>query len=100
MPVTFLTNSERNQFEQIPLISEIDLKQGFFLFDSDKQFIGQFHGSINQVAISIQLCLIRHFGFLSDEWKQQIPIIYLTLLFLNLIWGNNWVKSMNMAIVQ
>lgn len=73
MPVTFLTNSERNQFEQVPLISEIDLKQGFFLFDSDKQFIGQFHGSINQVAISIQLCLIRHFGFLSDEWKQQIP---------------------------
>lgn len=69
----FLSNSERNQFEQIPLISEIDLKQGFFLFDSDKEFISQFHGLTNQVAISIQLCLIRHLGFLSDEWKQQIP---------------------------
>ena len=72
MPHIFLTNSERNQFEQIPTVSEIDLQQGFFLLDSDKQFISQFHGSTNRVAISIQFCLIRYFGFLSDEWEQQI----------------------------
>ena len=72
MPHIFLTNSERNQFEQIPTVSEIDLQQGFFLLDSDKQFISQFHGSTNRVAISIQFCLIRYFGFLNDEWEQQI----------------------------
>lgn len=73
MPTAFLTNFERDQLEQIPLISEVDLQQGFFLLEPDKQFIGQFYGASNQVAVAIQLCSIRHFGFLGTEWKQQVP---------------------------
>lgn len=72
MPLTFLTFQERNRYEQIPILEESDIQQGFYLIQTDKEFITSFHGSTNRLAVSIQLCLIRYFGFLSEQWKNQI----------------------------
>lgn len=73
MPATFLTTAERDQYIQIPGLDEADLQQGFYLTQPDLLFIQSFHGSTNRLAIGIQLCLVRRFGFLDDGWKARIP---------------------------
>ena len=68
MPATFLTTAERDQYIQIPDLDERDLQQGFYLTQPDLIFIQSFHGATNRLAIGIQLCLMRYFGFLYDGW--------------------------------
>ena len=69
MPATFLTTLERSRFGQIPNLEESDLQKGFFLTQTDIEFINAFHGSMNRLAVSMQLCLVRYYGFLEENWR-------------------------------
>lgn len=89
MPATFLTTAERDQYIQIPDLDETDLQQGFYLTQLDLIFIEPFHGSTNRLAIGIQLCLIRYFGFLDDGWKAQIPDNIVSFVAHQLVSGND-----------
>lgn len=80
MPTTFLTTAERDQYIQIPGLDEADLQQGFYLTQPDLLFIQSFHGSTNRLAIGLQLCLVRCFGFLDDGWKARIPYNMVTFV--------------------
>lgn len=72
MPVTFLTAQERDNYKHIPKLEEDELLKGFYLTKADKIFVNGFNGVANRFCISIQLCLIRYFGFLEDDWKTLI----------------------------
>jgi hypothetical protein len=89
MPATFLTTAERDQYIQIPYLDETDLRQGFYLTKPDIIFIRSFHGSTNRLAIGIQLCLMRYFGFLDDGWKTQIPDNIVSFVSYQLESGND-----------
>jgi TnpA family transposase len=72
MAATFLTQSERQRYDQIPPLDKEELQQGFYLTQADKKIIETFHGPVNRLAISLQSCLIRSFGFLNEEWKDEL----------------------------
>ena len=72
MPATFLTLQERNAYETIHLKDEKDILQCFFPTTDDKHFLHYFNGRVNQVAILIQIGLIRFMGYLIPDWDIQI----------------------------
>lgn len=72
MPATFLTLQERNAYEKIHLKDETDILQCFFPTTDDKHFLHFFNGRVNQVAIFIQIGLIRFMGYLIPDWDIQI----------------------------
>ena len=75
MPATFLTTLERSRFGQIPNLEESDLQKGFFLTQTDIEFINAFHGSMNRLAVSMQLCLVRYYGFLEENWRGLLTVL-------------------------
>ncbi len=81
MPAIFLTQTERIRYEQLPGLEPEDIRQGFYLTQADVQFVSIFHGSLNRVAVAIQLCLIRYLGFLPDNWKSHLPQEALSFIF-------------------
>lgn len=81
MPAIFLTQTERIRYEQLPGLEPEDIRQGFYLTQADVQFVSIFHGSLNRVAVAIQLCLIKYLGFLPDNWKSHLPQEALSFIF-------------------
>jgi TnpA family transposase len=72
MPLTFLTQAERERYQQIPLpLSETDLRQFFHLSVADQLFVKSFHGEVNRLSISFQLGVIRFLGYLPTQWQWQ-----------------------------
>ena len=69
MPASFLTIQERDNYNHIPKLDEEQLLKGFYLTNTDKIFVNGFNGITNRFCISLQLCLIRYYGFLEDNWK-------------------------------
>ena len=45
MLLTFLINQERKLYEQIPMIDEVEMRQHFYLTQSNKIFILVFNGA-------------------------------------------------------
>lgn len=72
MQATFLTAQESDNYNHISKLEEDELLRGFYLTKADKIFVNGFNGVANRFCISIQLCLIRYFGFLEDDWKTLI----------------------------
>jgi len=77
----FLTNAERERYEQVPsTISEEDLNQYFYLSPHDIIFIKGQRGNAQRLGFACQLCLIRFMGFLPDNWQETIPSMALKRL--------------------
>ena len=72
MPASFLTIQERDNYNHISKLDEEQLLKGFYLTNTDKIFVNGFNGITNRFCISLQLCLIRYYGFLEDDWKTLI----------------------------
>lgn len=77
----FLTNAERERYEQVPSsISEEDLNQYFYLSPHDIIFIKGQRCNAQRLGFACQLCLIRFMGFLPDNWQETIPSMALKRL--------------------
>ena len=75
MPLDFLTPKERESYQHLPQnIEDTHVQQFFFLTRTDKAFIQSFYGSLTRVAIALQTCIVRLFGYLPDKWESQIDI--------------------------
>ncbi len=72
MPASFLTIQERDNYNHISKLDEEQLLKGFYLTNTDKIFVNGFNVITNRFCISLQLCLIRYYGFLEDDWKTLI----------------------------
>jgi hypothetical protein len=70
----FLTNTERDRYEQVPpFISEEDLKIHFYLSDADLALIKAQRGNRQRLGFACQLCLIRFMGYLPVAWQTTVP---------------------------
>ena len=72
MPLTFLTNQERKLYEQIPTIDEVEMRQHFYLTQSNKIFISTFNGALNRISVAVQLCLLRYLGYVPSNWNVEV----------------------------
>ena len=94
MPLTFLTNQERKLYEQIPMIDEVEMRQHFYLTQSNKIFISTFNGALNRISVAVQLCLLRYLGYVPnyrsklrvckirnclERWTQCPPFVKLSI---------------------
>ena len=50
MANTFLTQAERNRYNEIPDLEGEDLHECFYLTDKNLEFISTFHGAVNRLA--------------------------------------------------
>jgi len=74
MTPQFLTQSQRDRYQRVPLeISEYDLLQFFQVSHQDKNFLKSFNGRSNQIGVALQVCIVRFMGFIPDKWQEQIP---------------------------
>jgi len=68
MPSYFLTNAERERFNQFPsLISEEDLIAFFTLSASDRIEIETLRGTHNRFGFALQICTLRFLGFIPQD---------------------------------
>lgn len=73
MPITFLTNQERTKYQELPaVIEENALRQYFHLTKSDLDFLEKYHGYVNRLAIALQICIVRYFGYLPTSWQINV----------------------------
>ena len=64
MPVSFLTQSERERLQSFPKeISPEDITAFFTLSPTDLAIIRKQHGDYNRLGFALQLCLLRYLGF-------------------------------------
>lgn len=76
MPISFLSSFERQQFQEIPEdIQNETLVRFFYLTENDLEFIKGFYSAVNRIAVGILIGLIRHLGYVPDNWKQKLPIV-------------------------
>ncbi|MET3129587.1 hypothetical protein ABID42_004713 [Arcicella rosea] len=74
MPVTFLNNQERKHYEQIPIIGEVEMRQHFYLNQTDKIFLVSFNGELNRISVGVQLCLLRYLGYVPNNWNIEVGV--------------------------
>jgi hypothetical protein len=73
MPSSFLNQAERETYTNLPKqIEDTILRKHFSLSREDKRFIQSFNGHLNQVAIALQMSMIRYLGFIPDAWEVGI----------------------------
>ncbi len=64
MPVSFLTESERERLQRIPEEIPPDTVTAFFtLTETDFVLVRTQHGDHNRLGVALQLCLLRYLGF-------------------------------------
>ena len=68
MPLDFLTQAERQRYEQLPAaIPERDLRQHFHLSEADLGFVATFRGAPSRLGVAL------HLGYLPDAWVVNMP---------------------------
>lgn len=72
MPAVFLTSAERESYSQIPDLDEDEFIQAFYLTKMDKAFLNTFTGIVNRFSVALQICLIRYFGYLEENWRNML----------------------------
>ncbi len=90
MPTSFLNQAEREAYTNFPKqIEDAILRKYFSLSREDKRFIQSFNGHLNQVAITLQMGMIRFLGFLPNGWEisinQRVQKFVMTELKINAI---------------
>ena len=74
MPVDFLTQAERQRYQQLPtVIAERDLRQHFHLSETDLAFVATFRGAPSRLGVALHLGLLRYLGYLPDAWVVNMP---------------------------
>lgn len=74
MPLEFLTQAERQRYQQLPtVIAERDLRQHFHLSETDLVFVTTFRGSTSRLGVALHLALLRYLGYLPDAWVVHVP---------------------------
>jgi TnpA family transposase len=64
MPVSFLTQGERERLQSFPKeISPEDITAFFTLSETDIDLVQKQHGDYNRLGFALQLCLLRYLGF-------------------------------------
>ena len=64
MPVSFLTESERERLQSFPKeISSDDITAFFTLSETDIDLVKTQHGDYNRLGFALHLCLLRYLGF-------------------------------------
>lgn len=68
MPVSFLTEAERERLSRFPAqVLPEDLITFFTLSDSDKGEVLKQRGDHNRLGFALQLCILRYLGFSPDD---------------------------------
>lgn len=74
MPLDFLTQAERQRYQQLPAaIPERDLRQHFHLSEADRAFVATFRGVTSRLGMALHLGLLRYLGYLPDAWAVNVP---------------------------
>lgn len=70
----FLTDTERQVYEQVPPeISSHDLLTYFQFSDQDRELLSLQRRPANRLGFALQLTLIRYLGFIPQQWMSQVP---------------------------
>ena len=73
MPLDFLTQAERQRYQQLPAaIPERDLRQHFHLSEADLGFVATFRGATSRLGMALHLGLLRYLGYLPDAWAVNV----------------------------
>ena len=73
MPLDFLTQAERQRYQQLPApIPERDLRQYFHLSETDLAFVATFRGATSRLGMALHLGLLRYLGYLPDAWAVNV----------------------------
>jgi Domain of unknown function (DUF4158) len=73
MPVSFLTDNERERLQRCPAeISSGDITAFFTLSATDLALVRKQRGAHNRLGFAFQLCILRYLGFSLDD-LMQIP---------------------------
>jgi TnpA family transposase len=73
MPVSFLTDNERERLQRFPSeISPSDITAFFTLSETDLALVQKQRGAHNRFGYSVRLCILRYLGFSLDDLT-QIP---------------------------
>jgi TnpA family transposase len=68
MPIHWLTEAERNRFQNFPAdVSEADRTAFFTLSDDDRRLVESKHGDQNRLGCALLVCTLRWLGFVPDN---------------------------------
>jgi TnpA family transposase len=71
VPASFLSAAERERLNNFPpAIGELDLATHFTLTAEDRALIEQRRRPANRLGIALQLCTLRHIGFVPDDLRR------------------------------
>src|SRR5712692_1731466 len=80
MPTRFLSDAERRRLAGWPAtVSEAELAAYYALDPTDLDHIEQRRGDGNRFGFALQLCALRHLGFVPDDLQQASPVVLTSL---------------------
>lgn len=80
MPTRFLSDTERHRLIGWPTtVPEAELAVYYLLDPADLDHIGQRRGDGNRLGFALQLCALRHLGFVPDDLRRAPPTVLASL---------------------
>ncbi len=80
MPTRFLSDAERRRLTGWPVaVPEAELAAYYTLDPVDRDHIGPRRGDGNRLGFALQLCALRHLGFVPDDLRNPPPTVLASL---------------------